>query len=291
MTIVRINVKNDDIPQSNVSGVFISVYSIEATFITSGSTDNTGVVTFSLPDNTYDLLFFKQGMSIQQPQRIIVNSNLSNNFLISGHIRAMPESIDPILCRVSGYINSVDGKAVDNIDVRFNQLPINIIANGNFVFNDPVQATSDKRGYFDFYLLRGVSYEASIAGYNPALISKVPNYPAVNVADLLFPLPVRISLTTSSITLDRVNGPNSSIGYTAYYSDLNTGRLANDWSSIQFDASVNGIVSLGATDTNLVLTPISTGTTQITFVRYIDPRYVWINPSEFIQQTLTVNVV
>jgi hypothetical protein len=291
MALTTITIQNDNPSHTKIANVNVSLYTPSAVFVTSSTTDINGLITLNIPDGTYDCLFFKQGATFTQPQRIIIDSLVTNNFLITGHIKVMPESLDNTLCRVSGYINGVDGKPVADLDVRFNPLPLNMIVNSNLIFNDPIQATSDKKGYFEFDLLRGINYEASVEGYLYPLISKTANVPAVKVSDLLFPIPANISLSLSTLNTALSGGNNSSVSYTVTYTDFNTGKLANDWSSVEVNYSVNDIVKIGATDTNLVVTPLRTGTTVVTFVRVIKDLYIWVNPPVFTAQSLTINVL
>src|SRR5258708_1478053 len=119
MTLVNITVQNDNPGNTKLSGVGVFIYTTGAAFVTSNTTDVNGLAVFNLPDASYDCLFFLSGFSVVQPQRIVVNHLLSsNNFLITGHLRIMPESLDSTLCRVSGSIYGIDGKPVSNMDVR-----------------------------------------------------------------------------------------------------------------------------------------------------------------------------
>jgi len=290
MALVNITVQNDDPSNTKISGLIIYIYTTGAVFVTSATTNAQGLVTVNLPDASYDVLFFKQGVTITQPQRLVIDSMQTNNFLITGHVRVLPESLDTTLCRVSGFINGLDGKPVPDLDVRFNQLPTNIINTGVLIFNDPVNATSNNRGYFEFDLLRTIKYEAGLSGYATPLVVKVADVPAVKVNDLLFPLQVNLSTSDDELTIPLSGGANSSLTYTVTYSDFNTGRLYNDWSSIEVNYSVPGIAYLSANDTNLVITPKAAGTTVLTFVRVIKPEYVWINPPAFVSPTITINV-
>lgn len=289
MTLVRLTAQNDDLTHTKIGNLNIYFYNTNSVFQTSGITDNAGLAQFNLPDGTYDLLFYKTGVTVTQPQRIVVDANLQNNFLITGHTKTAPESLDPLLCRISGYINGIDNKPLKDISVNIGQIPLNIINTGRHVFNSPVEFTSDADGYFEFDLLRNVKYEAHLDNYPYALPVKTANTPAVNLSDLLFPIPVSLSLSSTVASL-ALGSTNTSITYSVMYSDYNLGLLENEWSSVQIDYTVPGIAKVSATDTNLFITPIASGVTVASFSRVFSTRYQWINPQSFVAPTLTITV-
>jgi len=288
MSTVTITLQNDDNLSTKIPNVAVYVYNTSAVFVTSGVTDSNGVLTISLPDGSYDLLFFMYSLSVLQPQRIVVNSSLINHFLIVGHLRTRPESLNPDLCRVSGYIYGPDGKPRKEVAVRFNQKKKNEIVSNIEVLNIPITFHSDENGYFQFDLFRGMELESYVDGYEYRLCSKVPDYASVDVFKLLFPLPIIIT-HPNAISLPMSGGPLA-YTYTVGYNDGNNGKMSNEWSHVKKTLSNDSTVSLTFTDTHIIVTPIATGTVTVTFTREIDECYVWRNPDSFTASPLVITV-
>lgn len=325
MSLLTIKVQNDDVSNTVVSGVSIYLYTTSSVFVTSGTTNSSGVMTIDVPIDTYDLLFFKQAMTVPQPQRIVMSSMGTNNFLVTGHIRTMPESLDTTLCKVSGFVVDNTGTKTKDVYVRFNPIYENMILNGNQILNTPQSFNCDKRGYFEFDLVRTLKYQVFIEGHPWTVICKVPDMPSINLFDLIFPLPISITKSASTITLPLSGGQNTSVTYTVNYSDHNTGPLFNNWSGdwsiyncwdsnwwqacevlpfwwnqdglqggwsiIHVDNSNPTVATFSSNMTNFIINPLVTGSTTITFTRLINPHYIWINGPTFTTSTLTITVI
>lgn len=323
MSLLTIKVQNDDVLDTVVSGVNIYLYTTTAIFVTSGVTNSLGIMTLDIPIDTYDLLFFKQGVTFTQPMRIIMTGP-TDNFLVTCHVRTMPESLDPSLCKVSGYVVDNTGNKIKDVYVRFNPIYENIVLNGNEVLNNPQSFNCDKRGYFEFDLIRTLRYQVYIDGHPWTLICRVPDMPSINLFDLIFPLPVSIDISTNSISLPLSGGQDASITYAVNYSDNNTGPLFCNWhgswwgydswdsdwwrysqvlplwwnhdgihvgwSLIDIANSNPEVATFSSNLTNFIINPLSIGTTTITFTRVINPHYVWINGPQFVTNSLTINV-
>ncbi len=288
MSTVTITIQNDDVMNTKLQNISTYIYTTGAVFVTSGITNSSGVITISLADGSYDLLFFSYGFSVVQPQRIVVDSSLINHFLITGHMRTMPESLNPDLCRVSGYIYGPDGKPRKDATTRFNQKKRNEIVSGNEVLNIPISFHSDENGYFQFDLYREMLFESYIDGYEHKLYSKVPNYPSVDLFKLLFPLQVLIT-HPGTMTTTLSSGPISG-SFTVYYNDGNTGLLHNEFSKILYTLDNPDILAVTFTKTQVDIIPYATGTCHITFSRIIDEHYIWRQPDPFVASTLTITI-
>ena len=286
MQIVTITVKNDN-PNNVVANVSVSIYNQASAFVTSGTTNNSGIVTFNLNEETYNSYYYKQGFSLAQPISLVVSPS-SKNFVVTGHIKQAAESLDNNLIVVSGYIYDIQGK---NEKVRLTIEPIakNIITN-SLIFMSPVKITSDEKGYFEFYLLRNTEYNCFLEGFIESLLIKTPQLASIELFNLLFPLPLTLTLSQTSISIPFSAGQNSSITYTLLWSDQNYKKMSNDWANIEYTVSDPSLVEVRSANDLLVLTPLKTGSGTVTFTRKINKDYIWSNPPTFTAPTLTITI-
>ena len=162
--------------------------------------------------------------------------------------------------------------------------------NTNFIYNSPVQQQSNKDGYFEFDLLRNLTYQVAHDGFVDPLEAKTPNMPSVVVGNLLFPVHQNLSLSATTLSMPFSGGNNTSITYTATFSDHNTGKLNNDWSGVEVEYSVADIVSISYDDTSLIIAPVAQGVTTVTFVRKLVEDYIFVNPPAFTSDSLVITV-
>jgi hypothetical protein len=198
---VTIAVLNDDVGSTPVAGVTVRVFDAAGTtFLTSDVTDGAGEVDFTLngeavtPDE-YQIRGAKTGLSFPNPTSIEVwsppaNSPTgTNSFEITGHVRIPPESADPYLCRVSGIIRDGQGLPLAGIDCHFMPLFDPLIVEGEAILGERVRARSDALGYVEFDLYRNATYKCTLESHeNVTRDIAVPGMPAVNFADLVFPV-------------------------------------------------------------------------------------------------------
>lgn len=187
-------------PNSPIVGVVVFVYdNTGTTLITSGTTDGTGHVQFMLPGaaaptpTTYQLRTYKQGVSSPQPVYIEVYSppagspTGTNNFRIDADVFTLPVSIDPRLCRVSGYIRGPDGRPKRGVDIHFIYRFNPLIVDGVGVIGERVACRTDKDGYVQIDLWRNGCYRAIVEGNeNVGRSIHIPDAPSANINYVLF---------------------------------------------------------------------------------------------------------
>lgn len=306
-TPVRITVLSDDASPVPVVGVVIDFYDTGGVFQTEGTTDSNGQVFVSLPDASYDLLFFQRGTSIlpKQPQRIVVDHLLINHFQVTAHVRTMTESMDPALCRISGYLLGPGGQPVTDQRLVFNVQADVLIAYGTLVSpNSFMRVQPDSTGFFQFDLLRNVTYSAffelldtAVLGQSPyKAVVLVPNLPSMDLTDILFPLPINSVFSAPTINLLLANqaNPDTSITLTTTYSDasVRTQPVAPP-ASLSLSVSDPTIVSasLSPDGTTISLSPLKVGVATITVTRVINTQAVWLPaPPAFSSGSLAVTV-
>src|ERR1051325_7270828 len=243
-TPVRLILMSDEVVPQPIPAVEVAIYTTGGTFVTSGSTDGVGDVNFLLPDNPYDVLFYKQGMSIlpKQPQRIIVDSMASSNeFTVTAHIRVLPEALDPTLCRISGYSLGVTGRPVPS-RINLALVPEIYVSNpSQYVTpNEVIEISSDQSGYFEFDVIRGVRYKGYFAFVDRLLDMcpleldiRVPDQPGLTLSDFLFPVPVHVEFSATTMNLTMPTADESTTVDVLFSDGSDRSVPYPQWTSIQ----------------------------------------------------------
>jgi len=289
MTIVNLIVKDDDVFSTPLVGVTVGVYDINSVFITQGTTNSSGQVSFSLTDPQYRVYLYKQGFSIVQPWLLNVDlSKISVTFSLTGHLRKLPETLNPRLIRVSGYLVDFSGRPRKNLTLKLHkEAQVNV--DELIVENTPVTYTSDDKGYFEFDLYRTLKFCSIYLTERDLYNIEIPDRAAINLPDLLFPVPVLLTIT-SPINLT-LSGGSITVPYTATFSDYSTDRcFKSDWGQIKIVTTPSDILSICIGKNELTITPLQTGTTTVTFVRELLQDFTWIGAPSFISPTLAINI-
>lgn len=204
---VQITILNDDVGNTPIEGLVVRIFDVTGTtFITSATTDAAGLVDFTLdgddPAISYTLRGSKTGVVFPNPVGFDVYSPPANSptgtntFEVEAHVVEMPESVNPYLCRVSGYIRRADGRVLPGLDVHFIPCFDPLIVEGAAILGERVYARSDSKGYVEFDLYRNGMYSCVVESLEDLQRDiTVPDAPAVNFADLVFPV-------VASVTFD-----------------------------------------------------------------------------------------
>lgn len=312
MTAVQIRLQDDEPSPQPIASVVVQVYTTLGVLVTSGTTGMDGAASFSLPDATYNVLFYKQGVSVlpRQPQQIVVDSlQISNNFLVTGHVSVLPESPDPLRCRVSGHLLGVDGLPTHDLRLSFRACPDLTVVGGNLLVSpqSQIEVPSTPDGYFQFDLLRGLKYTAYLRGVDkfpmlgidPAALSVIgPPLPAMLLANLLFPLPVLVEFSQDSISIPLAGGPDGSatLGTITYSDGSSSGTSPSSrtqqppFATLNYVYSDPELFSIILANGSTQVTPYKTGTGTVTMVRTLPKAIFWDTPPSFTSETLTVTI-
>ncbi len=288
---VTIRVLSDDPSPVPVSGVVVEFYDTSALFQTSGTTDVNGEVTGTLPDDTYDVLFYKPGISIlpKQPQQIVVDSLLSNTFEVTAHVRSLPESIDPLRIKVSGYIKGVGGGVAVHRLIFEPVKDLLVLSNNVIAPYHRIEFTSNDDGYFEFELLRNTKYKAyflwpqDLFCTQPGKLDVITwNGPAIQLDALLFPIPINLEFSQNTISLPVSPTPDETVEITLSFSDGTDRDTRNaystPWSGVTLTNTDNTVVEACILDGGVLsLKALTPGTATISTVREI-PSKVVIDP-------------
>lgn len=310
MTTTTINLKSDAVSPAAIPGLTVRVFTTSGVFVTSGVTNSSGQLILDLPDADYDLMFFKSGVSLinGMPQRITVSASdpdsPPNTFQVNGHVYTLPESVDPILCRISGSMRGADGRFSKDIRLAIGMSPEIAVLSGFIISpQDIVDERPDENGYYEFDLLRGMKYNVyfpqlnSLFGQEPPMVLGIaPDQAAVSLTDFLLPVPVNAVFGGPTLSLVAGTPPNDSITCSITYSD---GSVNHDgirpvppyFTSVKAVSSNDLVASAIFQVDRVCITPVAPGTVTITIVRTISPNYLIYDPVPvFTTQTLTVTV-
>jgi hypothetical protein len=230
MTPVTIFVFVNPGSQVPLENVIIRIYSEDgSTFVTEVETDETGEVTFDLPDlTTYWVRLFKPGYRFPVRAQIQVNSGLPNNAFDIEAINLTELASSPYsgLCRISGTVVDPAGTPASGVSMRFE-----MTQEGNpRVYHDrpiipqTVFVRSLDDGYVEFDLIQGGLYEVTyegIVGYDYSGFTRevrVPETQAMGLADLVWPY--ILSATFSPDALSMTPGAQQTVDFTVYLSNL-----------------------------------------------------------------------
>lgn len=199
-------VVDDSIPSGlALEGVLVRVYSEDGTtFITEASTDVDGRLTLDLPDlTTYWVRFFKVGYAFDSRATISVDGALLNSFDVVGrNLSTHLPATSPNLCRASGYLVNGSGVPSANVTMYFMLTGKPRVVSGRAMLPSKIYATTDKRGYFEVELVRNGVYDTWAAGSDDTIYRVVvPDYPSIDITDLLFPEMAVLSLGSSTLSL------------------------------------------------------------------------------------------
>lgn len=307
-TPVNITILGDDVSSTPVSSTLVEVYDTNGNFITSGTTDTNGLCGFTLPDASYDLRFYKIGVSIlpRQPQRIAVAGPSANSFSVSAHVATLPQSTDPSKCTVSGYLLRIDGSPEQGRLVLAPTKEV-VVENGVVVPGSRVEVAADSTGYVEFEVLRGLNYnvyflhvDTLLNNIPPSMLMEVPNSPSAQLETLLFPLPLSATFSqltyTLSLAAQAAAQPDpiaSGITFHVNYSDGSQDRVPSPtWASATPTSSDPTIaaVDVDPSTGELIITGLKQGTVNITFTRVFNDAVFFSNPVAFTSDTLVVTV-
>lgn len=299
---VTIRILSDEPSPLPIEDVVIEFYAaVSAVFQTSGSTSSSGEVTVTLPDGDYDVLLYKVGVSFlpKQPQRITVDSLLTNTFEISAHQRVRPESVDPLRCTVSGSVLGVDGKQAKHRLVFEPVKVITILSHNIIAPYSRREIASTENGYFEFELLRNTKYSAyfvfpqELFGIQPGKLDIiVPDSPSAPLDDLLFPIPVNLTFSETSITINSESLLDDTITVALTYSDGSVREcMSSQWAYVTVTNSDSTVVEASISDAKvLLLKPLAIGVATISTTRFIADRAFFDPLPNYTTQSVVVTI-
>ena len=304
MTIAKIIIESDDPAPVLVDGLAVRIFDTGGTFITSGASNVSGEVDVDIPDGDYNLYFFKQGVSVNAGMPLLITIDVAdvdvppNTFKVVVHVYTLPEAIDPLRCRISGYLIGADGAPTRDGRITVEPTLEMGILGGNVVAPQHSASFSpDENGLYEFDLLRGVDYclyfhtlETLNGSEPPVLEVKVPDLPALGVENLMFPVPVDAVFSVNVLALTAGDPEDESVEVAITYSDGSVRTTGTIFSTVA-PLSDDEAVALVAVQTGKILvTPVAAGVANITIVRTIVSSIYYDPTPTFTTETLAVTV-
>jgi hypothetical protein len=276
---VDITIVAQGVPADPVSGVLVRVYdSLGAAVVTEGTTDADGLVQFMLdgesPPTRYQLRTYKAGVAIPNPKYIDVYGTISesptgtNTFILNdANVFTHPQSMDPKLCRLSGYIRDPAGRYRPGRDIHFIYRYHPLVVGDELILGEKVAVRTDRNGYIEVDLWRNGCYRAVIESHeNAGRNIFVPDLPAANINHVLFPRPHRVIFDPAppwAIAVDDELEVDVQV-------ELSSGYVIDGTAQEDVEFSVEGDgVSLQVLDDRLVLRRSAAGTAALRITRLI----------------------
>lgn len=269
---VDVYVLEDSPAKTPVEGVMVRVYDeTNRLFHSQQVTDSEGRAGFTLWSQSYNLRFFKEGVQVQQPQRITVEtppegSELINSFDVKAVIFRHPISPDPRLCRASGFFRDVTGAPEPNIDMHFMGQFDPILLEGAAVLSERRTTRTTQAGFACIDLIRCARYHVILQGSEdqPRCV-EVPDAPSVNLPDLLFPVIDSVAFA-EEVPGEMTVGETVVLTPTVIGSNL-VPRVGTATADVVWSSSNEQVLAIAVTSETITLTARAAGTAQVTAAR------------------------
>lgn len=281
LEVVDLYCLDDTVAHAPIQGLICRFFQPDGyTFIQQATTDSSGHCPVMLDaPGSYQVRFYKLGVSIQQPVGLGVllapAPPLSNRFQVQGHVYSPPEAQNPRLCRCAGFFQNPDGSPAQGLEIQLSPKFSPLLVDGVAMMTERIRILTDQTGFAQTDLVRYGQYDAQVKGMEDWLNEiEVPNLPACNLPDLLFPVVTRIVLSPTG-PYNVAKGQDLVINPTIYWSDGNIteGSGVGDvqWSTDNLGvAAVIGVSTLNITvrgidvgNANLVASRADTSITKI----------------------------
>lgn len=279
----NINITNDAVVPSPISGVTVQVLDIEtAEFVAFGVSDPDGHCHLALPGDVppgrdYELRAYKTGVHFDQPFTITVLDPLpagqTNDFnLVGSLVGQFGIPADPYLCRCVGRFVDFSNQPMRNLLVMINApadpgLKVPKLIAGNAVASEAMRFRTDRNGFLAVDLPRGGQYRIVFAGESDVTWNfQVPDRHSANLLDLIHPQPILLAWDANvapNNTLTLAAGQTVLVPATVTMSDFTV--LTDDLTRFLVFSLENSTVADGGIGGNGVqVTAIAPGTTTVT---------------------------
>jgi len=267
---VNVYVKDDTVDSNPMPGVVVRIFDATGTnYLMQAMSDSNGLAGFTLAaPATYQVRFFKEQCSIQQPQNMVVPDAGTSNYTAIGHVYVPPEAVHPRLCCCSGFFRRPDNSPAIGHLIHIIPKFDPILFEGAAMLTELLKHRTDESGYVQFNLVRFGQYEVTVEGFEDQVrIITVPDAPSVNLPDLIFPVVESISFDPPGpYSLGKGTFNELTITPTVRTSD---GRVLPGVAiaDVQWGSSDNNILAVLPTDKTIVLRGLTPGVVQLTAIR------------------------
>ena len=268
MSLESVDIKIIDTTASEapIENVVVKILSEDGlTVIGQLTTGPTGIISSLLPTAKYQIRCFKFGVSFQASLIEVLAPPAVNKFVITGEKYVYPSSTDVRLCTASGHFRTPTGGIARGIDIHFIAKWNPITLDGSAIMPERVTTRSNDKGYVEIPLIRFAQYDVTIEGmedYQRTI--SVPDAPAVNISDLIFPVVDLITIEEAG-PYTVAQGDDLILTPHVFSSDLNEqSPISRD---VNWSTSDTTKLGLDVQATTLVLRGITPGTYNLLATR------------------------
>lgn len=304
MTIAKVIIESDDPAPVLVKDLTVRFFDLGGTLITSGVSDVNGEVDVDIPDADYHLYFFKQGVSINAGMPLLITIDVAdpdvppNTFKVIVHVFTLPEAIDPLQCRISGHIRGADGEPTKDGRISLSPTLETGVLGGNVIAPQHTASFApNEDGFYEFNLLRKVNYslyfhflETINLEEPPILNVRVPDLPAMDVVDLMFPVPIDASFSENTLALVAGDPEDDSVETAITYSDGSIREAGTTFTTFFSQSDNEDVATVELQTGKILVTPVAAGVANIIIVRTISISIYYDPVPVFTTETLEVTV-
>lgn len=296
--LVGLNVETDDAVPVPVANMRIRVFDDTDTFLAEGDTDAGGRLGLVLdglptPGKEYIVRLRKDGTIIigGVAQKVAVLDPLpigaTNEFDFTAHSITIPESTDPQMCKISGYLVDASLRPLKDVTLRFfpregfpSIRPSGIHFLGepsvvrNLVVAEEIVATTNAQGYVELELPRLGIYDLSFEGlqvHGLWSLSEilVPDQAGFVLHELLFPYITTLNYTPTTMVL--AAGTSADADLTVVLSNQQVMDFVDFGTFLEWDTDNNAVakVSWNGSTGKLTVFAIAAGTTNLVTKRRV----------------------
>jgi hypothetical protein len=228
---------------SPLAGVTVKIMSQDGRLVFGQPvTDANGIVALLMPTGIFQLRFFKFGVTFSAQLIEVLPAPQVNTFKVKGETYVYPQSTDTRICIAAGIFRTPTGGIARGIDMHFIAKWSPILLDNSAIMPERVTQRSNNNGYAEVPLIRFGQYNVTIEGMEDyQRVISVPDAPAVNISNLLFP---RVTV----ITFEEPGPYTVQQGETLYLtphvfsSDLN--ELTNLFSDVLWSTTESSLLAL-----------------------------------------------
>lgn len=290
--LVVVVVATDDVAPIAVPDARIRVFTTAGAFITELLTDSSGEVELVLdgaadPGESYLIRLFKQGWVFPNgaTQSIAVFDPVAppntNTFDVVATAPTIPESSNPEMCRLSGYLATASGAPMRKVTLRFTprfEEPDARVSGFPFpgdpavvdrlqMFGEAV-AISDSSGYLEVELPRLAIFDVHHHGFvlpaNPTYAQvHIPDRAGIMLEDVLFPYVSSVVFSVPDVTLSEGDTEEIELTVSGSNDQAIEGKAPLD-ALVEFLSLDEDVATAEVSDDGkLVITAVGVGTTTV----------------------------
>lgn len=270
MPLVNITVLESG-PETPVVGANTYYYtSPGAVLVGSAITDISGVASIVLPEGNYFVMVVPTWVYVSARNAITVTALGPNDWDILVEAIASPNSTNPDMCTVSGFVRDPTGRLVrEKHLLSIYQAYDPAIVSDAAIYAEERHIATDAYGWVQFDVYRGTYYNVTL---RPALTDETkaseqltcygPDAAYAKLVDFIFPVPTLVTFDPVSISLSVGGVDSASVEIT--WSNTNT---TSDATVLEF--LEDPLYSLRKTSDGITITGLSVGTQTCTVTGWI----------------------